>query len=68
MRIGSKKDVFYSEIPIKTAGGLLKKDLMKNSRGRIVSIRRSEASKKLNSERLKQYWFKKKDMNTPSEK
>ena len=61
MRVGSKKEVFYSEEPMKTAGGLLKQDLRKNKRGRIVSIKRSEASKRLNSERLKPFQFKKKD-------
>ena len=59
MRIGTKKEVFYSEEPMKTAGGLRKEDLRKNPRGRVVSIKRSEASKK-NSERLKQFQWKKK--------
>ena len=61
MRIGSKKEVFYAETPMRTSGGLLKADLRKNKRGRIVSIKRSEASKKLNSERLKPFQFKKKE-------
>ena len=61
MRVGSKKEVFYSEEPMKTAGGLLKQDLRKNKRGRIVSIKRSEASKRLNSERLKPFQFQKKE-------
>ena len=47
MRVGSKKEVFYSEEPMKTAGGLLKQDLRKNKRGRIVSIKRSEVSELL---------------------
>lgn len=58
MKIGSKKEVFYSDEPMKTAGGLLKENLRLNKNGKVVSIRRSEASKK-NIERLKKYQFKK---------
>ena len=67
MRVGSKREVYYSAEPMKTSGGLRKEHLRKNPRGRIVSIKRSDESKK-NSQRLQQWWFQKKDMNTPSEK
>ena len=69
LKTGTKKDVWNApdDQPMKTSGGLLKKDLCLSKRNKVVSRKRSEASKK-NSERLRQFQFKKKDMNTPSEK
>ena len=43
--IGSRMDVFYGHA-IQTAGGLTKKDLILNARGRVVSKRMSENAKK----------------------
>jgi hypothetical protein len=44
-KVGSKRDV-YNGTAEKTKGGLRKKDLVKNKRGRVVSIKKSEAGKK----------------------
>ena len=44
-KVGSKREVFNGTAE-KTKGGLRKKDLVKNKRGRVVSIKKSEAGKK----------------------
>ena len=44
-RIGSRRQVMNGSA-LKTAGGLRKKDLMLNKRGRIVSRRKSAAAKR----------------------
>ena len=46
--IGTRREVFYG-YALRTAGGLTRKDLMKNSKGKIVSIEASKAAE----ERLK---------------
>ena len=43
----------------KTSGGLMKKDIIKNSRGKIVSKKKSEAAKKNNENNLAG-WLRKK--------
>ena len=51
MTVGTRAQVFHDPTnTLKTAGGLTHKDLMKNSSGKIVSIKASEAAEK----RLKQ--------------
>lgn len=51
MTVGTRAQVFHDPTnTLKTAGGLTRKDLMKNSKGEIVSIQASKAAK----ERLKQ--------------
>ena len=59
MKLGTKKEVFYADEAMRTSGGLLKKDLRLNAKNKVVSIKRSEASK-ANIERLKPFRFKKK--------
>ena len=41
-----RKHVFYSEDPDAKAGSLYKEDLFKNKRGKVVSKRKSEASRR----------------------
>lgn len=43
--VGSRAEVFHGNA-LRTAGGLTKKDLIKNKRGIIVSKKKSEMSKK----------------------
>lgn len=43
--VGSRAQVFHGKA-LKTAGGLKKKHLMKNKRGRIVSKRKHKTAKK----------------------
>lgn len=47
-RIGSKRDV-YNGKAMKTSGGLTKSDLMKNKRGKVVSIKQHRAGKRNNN-------------------
>ena len=49
MTVGTRAQVFHGNA-LKTAGGLTRKDLKKNSKGEIVSIKASMAAE----ERLKQ--------------
>jgi len=55
-RIGTRLEVWEGSA-LQTSSGLKKEDFLKK-RGKIVSRRRSEASKK-NAERLREYQFKK---------
>ena len=66
--IGTKKQVYYSTEPMRTAGGLTKDKLCLNRYGKVVSKARSLLSKQ--SYRLKKYQFIKKDdgaKHTPTE-
>jgi len=45
MTVGSRAQVFHGNAD-ETAGGLEKKDLMKNKHGRIVSVRKHKTAKK----------------------
>lgn len=45
MTVGSRAQVFHGNAD-ETAGGLEKKDLMKNKHGRIVSLRKHKTAKK----------------------
>ena len=56
---GSKSDVFHG-IAQRTASGLTAGDLIKNSRGKVVSKKQHEAGKR-NVERLKKHRFVKKN-------
>ena len=47
MTVGSRAKVFHGEAD-KTTGGLRKKDLYKNKRGRIVSLKKSKTAKSWN--------------------
>lgn len=47
MYSGSRAEVFHGTA-YKTAGGLLKKDLIKNKHGHIVSLKKSKTAKKDN--------------------
>ena len=44
-KIGSRAEVFHGKAE-KTTGGLRKKDLMKNKRGEIVSVKKHRTAKK----------------------
>ena len=55
-RIGDRNEVWEGKA-VQTSSGLKKEDFLKK-RGKIVSRKRSEASK-ANAERLKKYQFKK---------
>lgn len=60
--VGSKAQVWHGTAK-HTSGGLYKKDLLKNKRGRIVSKRKVAAGRKLYSKHkntLKKHQFKKK--------
>jgi hypothetical protein len=46
--IGSKREVF-NRSALRTAGGLRKRDLKMNKRGRIVSIKQSKAGTRTNN-------------------
>ena len=54
--IGTKKQVFYSSEPMRTSGGLRKKDLVLNKRGRVVSRKRAELAK--SNYKLQNYQYK----------
>jgi hypothetical protein len=45
LRVGSRRDV-YKGLAIKTRGGLVSKDLIKNARGKIVSLKKSKMAHK----------------------
>ena len=47
-RVGTKRETFVG-FARQTAGGLRKKDLKRNKRGKIVSIRQSASAKKNNN-------------------
>ena len=47
-RLGTRAEVMHSTAKM-TSGGLMKKDLKYNKRGRIVSIKASSAAKKTNN-------------------
>ena len=46
-KIGSRAEVFHGKAE-KTTGGLRRKDLMKNKRGEIVSVKKHRTAKKEN--------------------
>lgn len=45
LSIGSRREV-YKGLAIKTRGGLVSKDLIKNARGKIVSLKKSKMAQK----------------------
>ena len=57
---GTRAEV-WSGVADRTRGGLTKDGLMINARGKLVSRKRSELARKMNTDRLREYQYKKKD-------
>ena len=60
---GNKRAV-WDGLAQRTPGGLTKSQLIKNSKGKVVSKKQHELGKK-NSERLRGFRYKKKDAKKP---
>lgn len=58
MTVGSRAQVFHGTVD-QTTGGLVKKDLMKNKHGRIVSVKKHKTAKKNNRLKKAGYFTKK---------
>lgn len=66
-RVGTRARVWHDKAE-QTGGGLMKEDLMKNSRGKIVSKKASSAAKSMNRLEKAGYVTKKGEFNLFSKK